>query len=246
MPLGAALPFIIGAGGGIASSVISSRAAKSAQQSAQNDPLAIAQRQAIEQQSMYGKEMGDFARVLMPKYIEGTDYLANYWRSVLDPNNSEALKAIAPTVQARRGQTQSLLRNLDFAPRGGGYGAALTDIYSSESRDILNALSGERTNARTNLAALYGDEGSRATNLFSSAAGTTSNAASLLGAMADRSQAAAEQARARAGNTVAGLADALSPLIYSILFKKDKAGTTGRTPPILIGNPDPTQTKGWN
>lgn len=239
MPLAAPLVLasIIGAGGGIASSVIGSKAAKNAQKAAQNDPLAIAQRQAIEQQSAYGREMGDFARGLMPKYIEGTDYLSKYWRSVMGDNNAEALKAIAPIVQARKGQTQSLLRNLDFAPRGGGYGAAMTDLYSSESRDILNALSGERTNARTGYASLVGDIGSRATNLYGGAAGTTANAASLLGSMADRSQAAAEAARARASNTVGGLADALSPLIYSILFKKTGGPTAPKAPPIVL--PDP-------
>lgn len=236
MPLAAPIIIasMIGAGGGIASSVIGSKSAKNAQKAAQNDPLAIAQRQAIEQQSMYGREMGDFARTMMPKYIEGTDYLANYWRSVLDPNNQNALKAISPLVQARKGQTQGLLRNLEFAPRGGGMGERMFDLYGSESRDILNMLSGERTGARTNLAALYGDIGSRATNLYGSAAGTSANAASLLGSMADRSMAAQEAARARAGNTVAGLADALSPLIYSILFKKPSGPASPGKPPIVL------------
>lgn len=232
MPIAAIIPAIIGAGGAVASSVIGGRAARNAQQQAQNDPLAIAQRQAIEQQSMYGREMGDLARQLFPKYIEGTDYLSKYWRSILDPNNANALNAIAPLVQARRGQTQALLRNLDFAPRGGGTGAAMMDIYGSESRDILNALAGERTNARTGYAQLVGDIGARGQGLYSGAAGATSNAASLLGTMADRSQAAAEAARARASGTIGSLADALSPLLYSILFKKQSGPAPPTPPPI--------------
>ena len=160
--------------------------------------------------------------------------MADYWKSVLSDSNSEAMKAIAPLVQARKSMTAGNLRSFSFAPRGGGYGEAVTGAYDSQNRDILNLLAGERANARTNYAQLTGDVGARAAGLIGAGAGASGSAASLLGSMADRSLAAGDRAAASSANTTAGIADALSPLIHAMIFKpKGTLGPVAPKPPII-------------
>lgn len=225
---------VIGAGATLGASALSSKAQSNAQKKAEQSPLALAQKAAIDQQSAYGKTAGDAGSSLLPKYTAGVDYLSNYWKSVLSDDNSEAMKAIAPLVQARKALTGGELRSLSFAPRGGGYGEAVSGIYDSQNRDILNALSGERTNARTSYAGLVGDVGARSADLLRAGAGASGSSASLLGSMADRSLAAGASASARAGNTITGLADALSPLLFNMIFKNNSSGGPATPKPPVI------------
>lgn len=235
MPIGAMIGVaVIGAGGSIGSSALASHAQSSAQKKAEQSPLALAQKAQIDQQSAYGKSAGDAGMALLPKYTAGVDYLSDYWKSVLSDNNSEAMKAIAPLVQARKSMTAGNLRSLSFAPRGGGYGEAVSGVYDSQNRDILNLLAGERTNARTSFANLTGDVGARAAGLIGTGAGASGSSASLLGSMADRSLNAGNAAAASSANTTAGIADALSPLIYNMIFKTGStAGPAAPKPPII-------------
>jgi hypothetical protein len=235
MPIGAVIgAAVIGAGGALGSGAISSKAQKDAQKKAETSPLALAQKAAIDQQSAYGKTAGDAGTSLLPKYTAGVDYLSNYWKSVMSDNNSEAMKAIAPLVQARKSMTSGTLRSLDFAPRGGGYGEAVSGVYDSQNRDILNLLAGERTNARSGFASLTGDVGARATNLLGTGAGAAGSSASLLGSMADRSLQAGQIAGQQSSATTAGLADALSPLIYHMIFKPGSStGPASPKPPVI-------------
>jgi len=223
----------ITAGGTLGTGALSSHAASSAQKKAETSPLALAQKAAIDKQTAYGKTAGDAGTSLLPKYTEGVDYLSNYWKSVLSDSNSEALKSIAPLVQARKSATSGELRSLNFAPRGGGYGEAIGGIYDSQNRDILNLLAGERVNARSGLAQITGDVGARAANLIGTGAGVSGNAASLLGSMADRSLNAANAASAQSSNTTAGIADALSPLIYQMIFKSGTGNNNGAANALL-------------
>lgn len=224
----------ITAGGALASGALSSHAQSSAQKKAETSPLALAQKAAIDQQSAYGKSAGDAGMALLPKYTAGVDYLSDYWKSVLSDNNSEAMKAIAPLVQARKSMTVGNLRSLSFAPRGGGYGEAVSGIYDSQNRDILNLLAGERTNARAGYAQVTGDVGARATGLIGTGAGASGSSASLLGSMADRSLNAGNAAAASSANTTAGIADALSPLIYNMIFKPGAStGPAAPKPPVI-------------
>lgn len=127
------------------------------------------------------------------------------------------------------------LRSLGFAPRGGGYGEAVSGIYDSQNRDILNALSSERTNARSSYASLVGDVGARATDLLKTGAGAAGSSASLLGSMADRSLTAQELARQRSAATTSGLADALSPLLFNMIFKDKGTSKGGGAPAPITG-----------
>lgn len=177
---------------------------------------------------------GDAGSALLPKYTAGVDYLSDYWKSVLSDSNSEAMKAIAPLVQARKSMTEGNLRSFNFASRGGGYGEAVSGAYDSQNRDILNLLAGERASARTGLAQLTGDVGARAAGLIGTGAGASGSSASLLGSMADRSLAAGDRAAASSANTTAGIADALSPLIYNMIFKTgNSSGPAAPKPPVI-------------
>jgi hypothetical protein len=56
--------------------------------------------------------------------------------------------------------------------------------------------------------------------------------------MADRSLRAGQYAAGQAGNTVAGLADALSPLLFNMIFKPQTGagnGTSGKAPAPITG-----------
>lgn len=234
MPIGAMIgAAVIGAGGALGSSAISAKAQRDAQKKAETSPLALAQKAAIDSQTAYGKQAGDIATGLFPKYTEGVDYLSGYWKSIMSDNNADALKAIAPLVQARKSMTAGQLRSLSFAPRGGGYGEAMTGIYDSQNRDILNALAGERASARTGFAQLTGDVGSRAQGLLGTAAGVSANTASQLGQMNSTSLQAGINAGQQAGQTATGLADALGPLLHSLIFKPTANGPPTPKPPVI-------------
>lgn len=244
MPLAIIGAAAIGAGGAIGASALSAHAQSSAQKAAQTSPLALAQKAAIDQQTAYGKQAGDAGTALLPKYTAGVDYLSEYWKSVMSPDNSEALKAIAPLVQARKSMTAGNLNSLSFAPRGGGYGEAISGIYDSQNRDILNALAGERTNARSGFAQLTGDVGARATSLIGTGAGASGSSASALGSMNQTALNQGNLASANSTNTTNGFADALAPLLHSLIFKSSSGPGAPPLPPLVLPPPPLTDPMG--
>jgi hypothetical protein len=235
MPFGAIATIIAGgvaAGGAVVASKISSNAQKNAQKAAEQSPLALAQKAAIDQQTAYGKTAGDAGTALMPQYTQGVNYLSDYWKSVLNPDNAEALKSIAPLVQASKASTTANLAALSNTARGGGYGQAVSGIYDSQNRNILNQLAGARTDARNQYGALVSDVGNKATSLLGQASGSAGSAASALGSMNVTGLQAGQLAGQQAGNTVNGVADALAPLLKGLIFNKGTSTTSTAPPPI--------------
>lgn len=225
MPMAAILPAVISAGGGIASSLISSKSQRDAQKRAQSDPSAILQRQQIQQQTAYGAEMGDVARRLLPQYETGVKNLSDYYRQILGGDNSAAMQALSPLIRARKNATASQISNADYLPRGGGRGAEMMRVYDDEAADIFDLIAGERRNARDAYSQILGDVGSRAANYYNGAAGVSGNAASLLGTIVDRNLNAGNAAAARSGETARGLGSALGPLMVEI-FRGVRGGSS--------------------
>jgi hypothetical protein len=230
--MAAIIPAVVSAVGSVASSLIGAKSAKDAQKRAMNDPLAIAQREQITQQTQYGREMADLARKLFPKYESGINELTDFYKSVLGDDNGVALEAIAPLVRNRKMQTQAALNRADFMPRGGGRNSEIGRLYDTEASDLYDLLTTQRNTARNNYASLIGDIGARGQGLYGQASQNATNAASLLGMQADRSIQAGEAARARTGQLVQGIGQAISPLLVDLIRggsnREDESGATGR------------------
>ncbi len=208
--IGAAL---IGTGGSIASGIIGSKAQKNATKAMLESPLTQEQTRLARQQADYGKQAGDLAGRLLPQYEEGTNYLADYFKKFLGPDIGPAMEAASPLINARKRQTAGLVRSLDFAPRGGGRGESLFNLYSNESSDIFNLLNTERQNARQGYAGLIGDIGARGSGLLGAASGSSGSAASTLGLIQANAQQAGRVAGANVANTAGSIGAALGPLL---------------------------------
>lgn len=237
MPFAAILPAVIGAAGSIGGAALSSRAARRAQERAENSPLALAQRAQIEQQAQYGREAGDYARRLLPRYEQGVDSLSKYYLDLLGDDNTAALKAITPLVGARKDATRAALQTASYMPRGGGRGAELGRIYDSEQTDIWNLLASSRNDARANYSALIGDVGSRGQGLLGTAAGVAGSAANGYGSLVDRSLRAGEAARASTSQMTGQLGSALAPFLLQLLTGGGGGGG-GLVPPPVRGGFD--------
>jgi hypothetical protein len=236
MPVVPFIPLIaagVGIGGSIASSKISSNAQKNAIQAAQVDPNAVAQRQQIEQQTAYGKQMGEIAGKLEPQYESGVNYFTDYFKKLLSDDNSTALSAISPLVRARKNQTAASLKSLDFMPRGGGTNEAISKIYDNEHSDILDLLAKTRESGRGDFMSLIGDEGSRAQNYLSGAAGTAGNAASLLGTAASRNIAVGQQAAQNSSQNSYSIGQAIGPLLLEIMNMGKNGGGGSKNAPVI-------------
>jgi hypothetical protein len=220
VPWAAIIPAIAGLGGSLISSKMSSSAQKKAQEQAANSPDAIAQRNLINQQAGYGKQAGDIAGRLFPTYEAGVKELGDYFKSFLGEDHDAAMRSAAPLIRLRKGQTQGLLRGQDFAPRGGGRGEGLFNLYSDEQGDIYDTVAGERSSARQGFSQLIGDVGGRAQGLLASATGATGSSASLLGTVIDRNTAVGERASDRMNAQVGDIASGLGSLLIDLLRKK--------------------------
>jgi hypothetical protein len=222
-----AIPAIIAAGGAIGGSLLSSHARKSAEARARNSPEAQAQSQLLQQQAGYGREAGDVAGRLLPTYEQGVNYLGDYWKNILGPDNHAALQAIAPLVRARESQTAGLLKSADFLPRGGASSDTYTKLYDDQSSDILDLLGNERTNARSNYGQLIGDVGARSAGLLSSASGSASSAASGYGSLLGTISGAGERAAAGTASSIGDFGRALGPLLIELMRRSRGSGSSG-------------------
>jgi len=211
------LPAIIGAGGSIASSALSSRSQRQAEERARNSPEAQAQTRLLNQQATYGRQAGDVAGRLLPTYEEGVSFLSDHWRKLLGEDNAEAFKAIAPLIRARQSQTGALLRSADFMPRGGGRGETYARMYDDEGADILDMLGTERRDARSSYAQLIGDVGARGSGLLQSASGSTGAAASGFSSLLGVTSGAGAAAGQRSAQTFGNLGASLGPLFIDII-----------------------------
>lgn len=221
MPFAAVLPAIIAAGasvgGGIISSKMSASAQKKAQEAAQNSPDAVAQRNLISQQAGYGKQAGDLAGALFPTYTDGVKYLGDYFKNFLGEDSDAAMRAAAPLLRLRKNQTAGLLRAQDFAPRGGGRGESLFNLYSDEAGDTYDILANERANARAGFEGLVGDVGARASGLLGEASGAAGSGASLLGQRVNQQFSAGQTAAARSDANVRDIGSGLGSLLIDLM-----------------------------
>lgn len=228
---------LVGLVGSLISNHLSSNAQKAAEERARNNPDAIAQRSVIEQLTRYGKEAGDEFDILNPKYLEGVNFLSDFWKKILGDDNAAALDALAPQVNARKAQTQANLRLLDFAPRGGGSNEQTANIYSTEYADILDMLANARNDSQSGFMQLTGDIGDRAGKYHETAYKSAASAASLYGRMAENAQAAGQQAGARAGQTAYAVGQSIASILG--MLGNLKSGPAKPAPPKIVMPPLP-------
>lgn len=95
----------------------------------------------------------------------------------------ESMRYLGPAVTERKRQTQGLLRQADFAPRGGGRGESLFNLYSDEARDIGGLLANLRLHALGELPKVGDRRANLGTSLISGSSSAGAQAGGINGGL---------------------------------------------------------------
>lgn len=161
MPIGAAVPAIIGAAGSIGGALLGSHKSSS-------EKTALS---GLSDLTNVEARAGEYGLKQAPELLNAgrgnMDAVARFLAPLVSGNRQSSLEAAAPEVNSILSQYDTAKKSLsEFAPRGGGTNSKMADLPFQESGAITNLISGERGTAASNLAGLGVSEGGLASSLL--------------------------------------------------------------------------------
>lgn len=99
----------------------------------------------------------------------------NYYKPLLSGDRQQTFNALAPERNQLANDYNQNLKTLQFAPRGGGRGAAMQDLDAKQSSAISNLLFQMRPQAANALTGIGGQLGAEGANLLNAGSGTNAS-----------------------------------------------------------------------
>lgn len=223
MPL-AAIPAVIGAsiiGGG--ASIAGGLLSKNKQSDAQKQQTQL-QNDLLKQQQQGAQFALGQAQSLLPQSQGLYNKAIDYYSPLLSGDRKATFEATAPERLQLGRDYNANLKALQFAPRGGGRGAAMQDVDAQQQSQIANLLFSLRPQAAQNLSAIAGQLGAEGTALYGAASGTNASSINSLTNIGGLNLAQKQQD----ATSSQALGGALFQLFTSLL--KAKGGSSGSLP----------------
>jgi len=156
---------------------------------------------------------------------------ANFWKRILSGDRTAIMEMLGPEVGAIHAQSNAMKNNLaQFAPRGGGLGAAMMDIGNTDAGKIGNLISSVRPRAAEELAEIGSRQGSLGSSLVGMGTGAASSALGALGGSQGREMEQANLNQNRGDSIWGDMGGALGAILAS-LGKRTGGGATQAGPP---------------
>ncbi|MBZ5513894.1 MAG: hypothetical protein LAN62_03435 [Acidobacteriia bacterium] len=213
MPIVAAIPAIIGAGGAIAGGLLS----RGGGGSKATEAGLTAESELAKTETEAQKFGTEAAKGLLPQAEGALGKAGQYYSGLLGGDRQKMLEAVGPEVNTILSQYDTAKRAAsEFTPRGGGRTAELAELPFKYSGEITSLLQGVRPKAAAGMERLGAEYGSLASSLL--ARDTGAGNALLNYALGLRGQ------NIDVGTQIGG---SLGALIYQLLNKTGSASSSG-------------------
>lgn len=155
---------------GLAGSLLS-KPKQTAQQKQQVD----LQNTLLNQQAQNAQYATDQGKPLLNQSSQLYGKAIDYYSPLLSGDRTATFNALAPERAQLNNDYNQNLKSLQFAPRGGGRGAAMQDLGAQQQAQMSNLLFQQRPQAAQALTSIGGQIGAQGANLLSAGAGANAS-----------------------------------------------------------------------